>query len=187
MKTKKIPKQGSKSVYIVSPDPKLKNKHKELYNKLKQLITPSKYAFAVSKEGYDKMLKFIDNSSYLHVDLKSAFESVTYSRIIGVLRSIKLPNPKIEAAHITYNGTLMRGASPSNLILEFILTQTDYRLEGLARQFGLFYARYVDDMFFFGSDLPNTDELLPKIKTIVEAEGFALNIDKINIKRQMED
>lgn len=134
--------------------------------------------------GYQNFHNILQTKAYIKFDLKSTFESITYSRIVGLFRSLKMSQPVEYAKYCTFNGTLMRGSLCSNLIMEHILKRLDSRLHGLAEYNQLKYLRYADDFVLY--ELTSWDNivwLIGSVVEIVQDEGFELNPKKTDIQR----
>lgn len=64
----------------------------------------------------------------------------------------------------------------STNIANLVMRSTDKRLEGLSKEFGITYTRYVDDMSFSGNTIP--ENFIRLSKQIISQSGFTLNSDK---------
>ena len=170
---------------IINPPPELRSEQNILYKLLKSKAEPSIYSFW----GYSNALQDLDlfksKYSYIHLDLESCYEKITYSRVVGLIRQLEIPLPTEWAKICVYEGTLMRGGIPSNYILELILKRLDYRLHGLAHRYQWKYHRYVDDLYFFiTKNLHGAKYFIEKVDCIVNEEGFTINNNKTEIIRR---
>ena len=167
---------------IINPSPELRIMQREIYNWLRSQAKPSIYSFFGYSHAVQDLDLFKSRYSYIHLDLESCYEKITYSRIVGLFRQLGNPYPIYYAKYCTYNGTLMRGGIPSNYILELILRRLDYRLHGYAKICGFKYHRYVDDLYFFGDlSLIYPKNLVSCVTLYVEEEGFKINKNKTEI------
>ena len=167
---------------IISPDLETRAHQMITLKWLYKVALPTEYSFFGYNNAVEDLNLFKENYSYIHLDLTAAYDKISYSRIVGLFRQLKCPNPTKVASWCTYQGSLMRGGITSNYILELILRRLDYRLNGLAKQYRLKYFRYVDDLYFFNTKF----SLLPVgiitwIKQSVQREGFNINPDKTEI------
>lgn len=115
----------------------------------------------------------------LKVDLHDFFPSIRYIRIRAVFEEMGYPAPvaRTLAELCCLKRKLPQGAPTSPALSNIVAISLDKKMEVLARNHGLTYTRYADDLTFSGDTL-SPDLLLPSIKQIVEEEGFTLNEKK---------
>lgn len=115
----------------------------------------------------------------LKVDLHDFFLSIRYTRVKAVFEEMGYPSPvaRTLAELCCLKRKLPQGAPTSPALSNIVAISLDKKMEALARNHGLTYTRYADDMTFSGDSL-SEDLLLPSIKQIVEEEGFTLNEKK---------
>lgn len=176
----KIDKHGK---IIANPDLILRKFQLLDLQMLHDNFTLSPYLFHVSGKGYPKY-KELFHYSHIKLDIKDCFESISYSRIVGIFKMYR-GNPVESAKCHSYNGTLMRGGIASVKIMDCVMVAMDYRLHGLARKYGGYYARYMDDfIFYWTKPILNwiASSSLIYITSIVMDEGFSLNHDKTSFE-----
>ena len=133
----------------------------------------------------------------LNVDLEDFFPSITFPRVRGVfMKRFQMPGAAATVlARICCNTDdepdhLPQGAPTSPIISNMICHSLDHALVGLARDHGVFYTRYADDLTFSTNRRPFPDALAvgyeggvlhlgPALVEIVEDQnGFTLNRGK---------
>ncbi len=144
-------------------------------------------------------------SALLRVDLKDFFPSITFARVAGVFGSlgynrgiatllalICTESPRVAA---TFDGQksyvalgerfVPQGAPTSPALTNLLCRRLDARLQGMAAHYGFTYSRYADDLVF-SSPAPDARpiSLQRGVLTVLEAEQFALNPDKIALLRR---
>lgn len=115
----------------------------------------------------------------LKVDLHDFFPSIRYTRVKAVFEEMGYPSPvaRTLAELCCLKRKLPQGAPTSPALSNIVAISLDKKMEALARNHGLTYTRYADDLTFSGDSL-SKDLLLLSIKQIVEEEGFVLNEKK---------
>lgn len=143
----------------------------------------------------------------LKMDIKEFFPTVTVKRVRGVFRRAgyrseiatllaqvctEAPREVVEVEGQTYYVSLgprclPQGAPTSPAITNALCLRLDRRLAGLAAKYGWRYTRYADDLTF---SLPQEHKGSPKLgalmgcaKRVVEAEGFAVKVEKTRVHR----
>lgn len=115
----------------------------------------------------------------LKVDLHDFFPSIRYTRVRAVFEEMGYPPPvaRVLTELCCLKRKLPQGAPTSPALSNIVAISLDKKMEALARNHGLTYTRYADDLTFSGDSL-SKDLLLLSIKQIVEEEGFVLNEKK---------
>lgn len=171
--------------YYTSPNPLERKVQVSIKKFLESQDNPSSYSAHGISNAMDRVKQMQDNFSYISLDIANCFETITYTRIVGLLKRYDMPLPLQHAKYCTFKGKLARGSHCSNYILELILKRLDYRLAGIARCFSLSYSRYIDDLFFFTDQTLQFDKLLiDRVRYIVNQEGFHLNDQKTKVVRR---
>lgn len=116
---------------------------------------------------------------FLEIDIIGAFDSITYSRIRGILKTVVL-NPD-RAKYWTNNNVLMRGGLGSSYMLAFILFFINNTLQNF---FGNYFDIFVkaDQFLFCSFEKIDSDILMQQLTRIFEQNGF-----KIRIKDKKEE
>lgn len=162
------------------------NRYRHIQNQIKQHLEryaqQSTISLFKNNGGYKRLERLRGFYDVLVVDLRATFESITYTRVTGLLRSRGLEPAAKWARYCVFNGSLARGSICSNQILESLLIRLDYRLAGLARLQNLFLKRYCDEYWFYGEfERKNIGLLLSDVTRAVSDEGFALNTNKTRL------
>ncbi len=129
------------------------------------------------------------------IDSKDAFEQ--YAAIHAVTKlSLLCSEPKIldisllGENYYAQRGErfLPQGAPCSPAITNVLCRKMDFRLEGLAKNYGFDYTRYVDDITFSGEKdcFPKIAALLKYSRRIVNDENFTLHPEKLRIMKRNE-
>lgn len=134
-----------------------------------------------------------------NIDLEDFFGSITYWRVYRLFLSrfrMTEEVSKVIASLVTYNKTLPQGAPTSPMMTNLICHSMDIELRKFARENGLIYTRYADDLTFSKSmdsgsiyeqrSLPlyykgNRIVVNERIRTTIERCGFKINIEKLRI------
>jgi hypothetical protein len=180
-------KQTDEAIIIVNPN----TKYRRIQNKIKQhlirLAPPSKYSLHGISGGFKRLSRLRGFYDLFVVDLSRAYESVTFTRVTGLLRSRGFDTPERYAKYCIFNGTLMRGSTCSNQILESLLIRLDYRLAGLSAKQMFKMKRYTDEYWFYGDfQGKNLRQFLFDVSKAVHDEGFRLNESKTYVERQTD-
>lgn len=119
----------------------------------------------------------------LNLDLKDFFPSIRWRAVFDFFRSLGYSRKVCFylTSLTTFREALPQGAPTSPLLSNLIARHLDSRLAGLAKNLGVDYTRYADDMTFSGG--AEVLSALPTIKKILKEEGFALNDSKVRIMR----
>ena len=116
---------------------------------------------------------------YLSVfDIQKCFPSINAGRVVEGLRRAGFGDDvaALIARLTTAGQQLPQGAPTSPALLNFVLVDLDAKLVSMARQLGLTYTRYVDDLFLSGGE--RTTDLAAFVEKIVRAHRLQLNPDK---------
>ncbi|MFZ4603672.1 MAG: reverse transcriptase domain-containing protein [Caulobacterales bacterium] len=139
-----------------------------------------------------------------NVDLKDFFPTINFGRVRGLFMAAPFhmgaPAATVLAQVCTLNNGLPQGAPTSPVLSNFIATALDRRLTRLARDNGVRYSRYADDITFSTSQnaFPvgivafeqNAEKRTPIVgdalgKAIAES-GFQVNFGKVRLQTRHE-
>jgi retron-type reverse transcriptase len=137
----------------------------------------------------------------ISVDLKDFFPTITFSRIMGMLKKPPYSYSNKQASIIAEltclpkgidtNRGLPQGAPTSPILSNLICKKLDYQLGKMAGKYNLSYSRYADDLTFSTNDLKRIHPpfVINEVTRHVERNGFNVNEDKTKImysnQRQM--
>lgn len=131
----------------------------------------------------------------LRIDLRDFFPSINFGRVRGMLQASPFELPADVATAVAqiccHRGALPQGAPTSPVISNLICRGLDIRLARFAKTAHCSYSRYADDICFstgmkvFPRQLAELTggqaELNPKLRSIVEHEGFLINDSKTRL------
>jgi RNA-directed DNA polymerase len=201
-----MPKKSGGQRMISAPMPRLK---KVQYWILENLL--NKVALHKAVNGFVAKRSIVTNAQphvgkhlVLNMDVKDFFPSVHFKRVKGLLQQLGY-SEKIatilalictEAAtdEVAIDGknyfvqkgnrVLPQGAPTSPAITNILCFSLDSRLQGLANKLRCNYTRYADDITFSGGEDINAQQLVWRIKKILQDEGFTVHPEKIRIMRK---
>lgn len=188
---------------ICVPENQLKGVQRAM-NRILQDLYPqpvNAYGFMVGKDP--ETPKDILANTLVHVgkpwvwnlDLKDFFPTITAKKLTEVFQKLPFGFPEKQSAILallcTWKGKLPIGSPSSPILSHFACMPLDYRLSGLLEEMKMGsnvqiqYTRYADDLTFsFESKPPN--ELLLKIRALIQQEGFLINEKKVRLQHQYQ-
>lgn len=166
---------------LSSPYPPLKpiqqKLHKLVFAKI-AFTDPSHYGIK-SKSNITNARQHKGCRAIFTFDLKSFFPSIRPERVHRALVD-ELGCPEDLASLltklVTCNYQLPQGAPTSTDIANIVTFRLQRRLSGLAKQWGLSFTIYADDVTFSGTKIP--DEVTHKIKAIIQGVGYRIHPTK---------
>lgn len=117
---------------------------------------------------------------YWKVDLKSAFDSVTYRKVMDVLWP-DIPENIYRCPELFFHkdGGLIQGASASPRIFQVFCQKTlDLYLNEFCRRNRVVYTRFADDLLFSSRELLGKG-FRKRVRGIIHDTGFRVNEDKV--------
>ncbi|WP_462251716.1 reverse transcriptase family protein [Ferruginibacter sp.] len=198
-------KSGGKRM-ISAPMPRLKKaQHWILENILNKVpLHDAVNGFALNRSIVTNAQPHIGKDLVLNMDVKDFFPSIHFKRVKGLLEKlgfsqkiatiIALICTEAVTEEVAIDGknyfvqkdnrVLPQGAPCSPAITNILCFKLDKRLQGLAAKLNCNYTRYADDVTFSGSKTVNAQQLVWRIKKIMQDEGFTVHPDKIRIMRK---
>ncbi|MCW3092204.1 MAG: RNA-directed polymerase [Ferruginibacter sp.] len=198
-----IPKKSGGRRLISAPMPRLK---KVQYWILQNLL--NKVALHKAANGFVAHRSIVSNAQphvgkdlVLNMDVKDFFPSVHFKRTKGLLQQLgysekistilslictEAVTDEVEIDGKNYfvqkgNRVLPQGAPTSPAITNILCFSLDNRLQGLANKLNCNYTRYADDITFSGGKEIIAQQLVWRIKRILQDEGFTVHPGKIRI------
>ena len=188
--------------WVESPKPALKQVQRQILNRILEHIPLHQAAFAYrkGKSIANCAAQHVGKQVVLRMDLSDFFGSITYRRVVSLFRAagycddvanclarLTVASAQVDAADAALRKTrLPQGAPSSPAIANAVAFRLDRRLAGLAKQLGLTYTRYSDDLIFSGDE--TLYQRLRNFKTSVAAialeEGFLLQYRKTTVTSQ---
>jgi hypothetical protein len=137
----------------------------------------------------------------ISIDLKDFFPTITFPRVMGMLKKTPYNYSNKQAAviaeltclpkEIDINRGLPQGAPTSPILSNLVCKKLDYQLGKMASKYNLLYSRYADDLTFSTNDLKRFQPqfVIDEVTRHVERNGFTVNEDKTKVmysnQRQM--
>ncbi|WP_170125851.1 retron St85 family RNA-directed DNA polymerase [Pelagimonas varians] len=137
------------------------------------------FGFCRGRSIQDNARYHLGSTHILNVDIKSFFDSVTFSQVLLVFKELGYSQPaaKTLAGLCTLNGKLPQGAPTSPNIANMVLSKVDRELEALASSVGSKYSRYADDITFSADDYIS-EQFQVRVEDVVKSAGFELKASK---------
>lgn len=166
---------------ISAPNGQLRAIQKTIYYKL---LLPVNIHPAAT--GFRKNVSIVDNAKphlgkncVLKTDIIDFFGSIHQYDVARAFEKIGYPTniSELLAELCCLRKRLPQGAPTSPALSNIIAYDMDRALIDMAKEHGLTYTRYADDMTFSG-DAIDQEKLFPKIAKIVRKNGFALKLKK---------
>lgn len=199
-----IKKKNGKLREISAPAKGLRLIQFYLNELMKEIYTPQSPAngFTQGKSIATGALVHVGHNYVLNIDLSDFFTTVTKSRVwkrltlppfnfpdriadvIANLCCIKVDDPTNTDKPFKY--VLPQGAPTSPLLTNAVCDTLDKRLKKFAKDNGVHYTRYADDMSFssmYNAFRPNKP-FMKKLRAIIEEQHFVLNESKTRIQKQ---
>jgi RNA-directed DNA polymerase len=108
-------------------------------------------------------------------DIKNFFPSTTRDQVMETLQclsKLSLSDAELIGTLLTRGGVLPQGAPTSPHMANSVFRAIDENLSALAREYGMSYTRYADDLTFSGSSIPI--DLEKRVKLLVGEGGYHL-------------
>jgi RNA-directed DNA polymerase len=206
-----IPKRSGGSRTITAPLPQLKALQRwALRNYFEKLpVHAAAHGFLPARSVVTNAMAHAGADVIVKLDIENFFPTVTWKRVKGLLRkagtpesvatllallATEAPRQWVDFRGGTYSvatgeRVLPQGAPTSPAIANAVCMKLDARLAAFARQLGLTYTRYADDLTFSFKKSPEQKRLalgllVEKTKDILRSEGFNLNASKTRVLRR---
>lgn len=169
------PDGGSRALHI--PSDQLKEVQKRLNRKLFQTLRPHSATACVPERGVRWALEQHAPMPHLyHGDISSFFPSTSRDRVLRRLRRLRVREPldALLADLVTVDDQLPQGAPTSVAIGDIVLFPLDVRIDGLAKNNGLQYTRYIDDIALSGGRRVH-GRYSGYVEDYADVEGWDLN------------
>lgn len=173
-----IPKRDGSFRRLSVPDELLKRIQRAIADKLLayEPISPYATAYRVAVDIRKNALPHVGKTKLLKLDIKSFFDSITYSLVKDTaFPSEKYSEPiRILLAMLCYHGeSLPQGAPSSPVISNIIMRDFDETVGRWCNERDISYTRYCDDMTFSGDFDHN--ELTELVANELRRKGLFLN------------
>ncbi|MEP7239075.1 MAG: retron St85 family RNA-directed DNA polymerase, partial [Ferruginibacter sp.] len=201
-----VPKKSGGRRLISAPMPRLKKVQYWILENLLNKVSLHNAAngFVTNRSIVTNAQPHVGKNLVLNMDVKDFFPSVHFKRVKGLLQQLgysekiatilslictEAVTDEVEIDGKDYfvqkgNRVLPQGAPTSPAITNILCFSLDNRLQGLANKLNCNYTRYADDVTFSGGEEINAQQLVWRIKRIMQDEGFTVHPDKIRIMRK---
>lgn len=166
----------------------------------KAVYTPSKAAmgFTDGRSVVTNAMRHIGHHYVFNIDLENFFPSIPQARVWKRLQLPPFNFPQEIAnvvaglcCHSNADGTmnvLPQGAATSPILTNAICDNLDRQMMRVAREYGVHYSRYADDMTFscMRNVFTESRGFLQEIQGIIEEQGFKMNEKKTRLQRSNE-
>ena len=202
----KLPKKSGGTRMISAPMPRLKKAQYWIVENILNKVPLHKavHGFAADRSIVTNAQPHTGKDLVLNIDVKDFFPSIHYKRVKGLLHRLgyaekistilalictEASTDEVEIDNKTYfvqkgDRVLPQGAPTSPAITNILCFVLDIRLQGLADKLACNYTRYADDITFSGNNEVHPEQLVWRIRKILQDEGFAMHPDKIRIMRK---
>lgn len=211
-----VEKRNGKTRTLVTVDKQLKSVQRNLlqYFEKKYEVSQYAYGFVGGTSNFQANTKHLrtrgvvtnalvhtNKKLVISLDLEDFFPSITFPRVMGLLKSKPFDFSNKQSAilasliclpkGIDDKRGLPQGAPTSPIISNLICKKLDYQLGKMAKKYDLSYSRYADDLTISTNNLKkiNANKVISIVKSHVERNGFRINSEKTKVmycnQRQM--
>lgn len=204
--TYRIPKKSGGYRDILSPRIPLKCMLWDVLVLLDAFFEPSACAmgFVKGKSIADNARTHVGKNYVFNIDLQNFFPSITRDRVFKTLLAEPFNFTQQHAGWLADLSTtkmygiepdpglskrrVPQGAPTSPIISNAVCVRLDRRLDGLARELGLVYSRYADDITFSSDHnvFQDGSKFRKNLEAIIIEEGFTLNPKKTRLQHRSQ-
>ncbi|MDP2582292.1 retron St85 family RNA-directed DNA polymerase [Shimia thalassica] len=184
-RTFSIPKRLGGAREIATPSPALLAAQRWVLSEIlaKLQVNDCCYGFVAGRSIVDNARQHLNKKVVLKIDLKDFFPSVSQNQVMKIFLGVGYP------VSVSYfltricclNRSLPQGAATSPSLSNLVGSRLDLGLSEYAKDKGVTYTRYADDLTFSGDDIGSTE--ISQIKHIVAQQGFRVNDRKTRLLR----
>lgn len=199
-----LPKKSGGKRLISAPMPRLKKAQYWILENIlnKVAVHQSVHGFTLNRSIISNAQLHVGKKVVLNIDVKDFFPSIHFKRVKGLLQQLgyaekiatilallctEAVTEEVEIDGKNYfvqkgNRVLPQGAPTSPAITNILCYKLDKRLQGLATKHQCHYTRYADDVTFsWNSNDVNAQQMVWRIRKILQDEGFTVHPDKVRI------
>ncbi|EKL9827750.1 reverse transcriptase family protein [Vibrio alginolyticus] len=211
-----VEKRNGTARQLVTVDKQLKSIQRNLLQYFEQNYDVSQYAYGFvrgtsnfqtntkhlrTRGVVTNALAHTNKKLVISLDLENFFPSITFPRVMGLLKSKPFDFSNKQSAilaslvclpkAIDEKRGLPQGSPTSPIISNLICKKLDYQLGNMARKYDLVYTRYADDLTISTNNLKkiSAHEIISIVQRHVERNGFKINREKTKVmyrnQRQM--
>jgi RNA-directed DNA polymerase len=202
-----LPKKSGGKRLISAPMPRLKQVQywilENIFNKVP--VHQAVHGFLLDHSILTNAQQHVGKAVVLNIDVKDFFPSIHFKRVKGLLQQLgysekvstilSLLCTEAVTEEVAIDGknyfvqkgqrVLPQGAPTSPAITNILCYKLDKRLQGMASKHQCQYTRYADDITFScNDDHISIQQLVWRIKKVLQDEGFTVHPDKIRIMRK---
>lgn len=183
-----IPKNSGGTRELLVPDGALQRHQRFIQTRILNNIPVSEHACAYRRQrGLIHLASpHIGHEVLIHVDIRDFFSSITEEMVFDALRR-ETGYPRNVAGYLSrlccYKRRLPQGACTSPALSNICFKGCDGELADLAKEKGMAYTRYSDDLYFSGDGV-DAKAVIREVSDILEAYGFHINSRKTRILGQ---
>ena len=177
----RIPKHAGGMRILHIPSPAMmklqRTMHRRIFRHLP--VSPAVHG-SVEKRSNVTNARVHKNAQAVYIlDLADAFTQATPERIVAAMGAFNAtPGAKEFLAHLlTFEGSIPQGSPTSNTVWNMVCKELDAILEKFAKEYGLIYTRYTDELTF-SHPKHISHEVRDRIKATVAQAGFIINRKK---------
>jgi retron-type reverse transcriptase len=184
-----IPKKSGGKREICAPQGSIKAVQSWIYKKILSKVKChfSVYSFRNNRSIVDNAKLHVGATNLFKIDIKDFFPSISYYKVfrlfynLGYTKKVSFYLSKL----CTLCDSLPQGAPTSPYISNVVCINMDLHLYKFAKENGLKYTRYADDISFSGYiDYNQKKKILHEVKGAFYIEGFRLNDEKTSLVGQ---
>jgi hypothetical protein len=142
--------------------------------------TRSSFGFERGSKLRQHAVQHVGARAVMTLDIQNFFPSISIAQVTRVylVAGYSSRAASILARLCTFQGALPQGAPTSPRLANLVCFRLDQRLRHFAKQKGLVYSRYADDMSFSAANASVLARCRPFITHIIRDCGFRLNTGK---------
>lgn len=189
-----VPKRNGGRRIIEAPSKELADIQKQILKKIlyrNQIWHSDKAAhgFLPGRNILSNALTHKNASVIVRIDLKDAFRSTKEEMLLNHLKEyFTEKGAKILVKLCCYKKHLPQGAPTSPMLLNYVLSALDGKLNKTADFMGWRYSRYADDLTFscikLNEHTVGIGKLIERVKSMIKIYGYKINKEKIRVYRK---
>ena len=160
---------------------------------------PSAHGFLPARSVTTNASEHLNQRLVLNIDLLDFFPTINFGRVRGLFMARPFfmgpAAAAVMAQAVTHRNGLPQGAPTSPVLSNFIAATLDRRLTRLAKENGLSYSRYADDITFSTNKsvfppalavMEDSGRVVPgeALERAIAASGFSINPRKVRLQNQ---
>lgn len=181
----RIPKNNGGTRELLVPDWDMRRHQRFIQKNILYKIPVSEHACAYHKHRglVDLARPHIGHEVLIHIDIKDFFTSITEQMVFEALRR-ETGYAKTVAGYLSrlccYKHYLPQGACTSPALSNICFKGCDDEIASLAKQNGMAYTRYSDDIYLSGDNV-DAKAVVQDVRNILGRHGFHMHNDKTRI------